>query len=67
MAEQIARVEHHLQETQKFVAEQHKLMAEREKIATETKTEIWKVVVTALGAGAALVIAGATLTKVFLP
>lgn len=67
MAEQVTRIERAQEETRKFVAEQHKLLAERDKMTRESQTELWKVVITALGAGAALIIAGATLAKVFLP
>lgn len=56
--EQIARIERAQEETRKFVAEQHKLTAEAAKLARDVKFIPANLVVTIMGASAALV--GAT-------
>lgn len=56
--EQIARIERAQEETRKFVAEQHKLTAEAAKLARDAKFIPANLVVTIMGASAALV--GAT-------
>ena len=52
-----------LTESDKFVAEQRKLMAEADKAARERQLAPWQSVVTGMGAGAALFAAGGALIR----
>ena len=61
--EQIARIVRAQVETQKFVAEQQKLMAEGAKLDPDRKILPVTVAATLLGAGAALFAAGAGFVK----
>ena len=77
--EQVARIDRAQEETRKFVREAHKLMAEEQKLYSEERKLLaedrklqrdrglapWQIVVTAMGAGAALFAAGAAFVKVF--
>jgi hypothetical protein len=67
--EQIARIDRAIIEGQKFVVEQRKLEAEARKLAEarlfdRNRWQGWQVVVTTLGAGAALFAAGAAFIKI---
>lgn len=50
-------------ESEKFIAEQRKLIAESQKLERERGLMPWQIVVTALGAGAALFAAGGAFVK----
>lgn len=63
IAEQVARVLRSNEETQKFVAEQRKLMAEAAKFERDRSVAVWQVVVGALAAAAAFFGAGAAFVK----
>lgn len=54
-------------ESEKFVAEQRKLIAESQKLDRERGVLPWQIVVTTLGAGAALFAAGAAFVKLLGP
>ena len=56
-----------LAESDKFVAEQRKLMAEADKVARERQLAPWQLVVTSMGAGAALFAAGAAFIRLIGP
>jgi hypothetical protein len=68
--EQIARIDRAIIEGQKFAVEQRKLEAEARKLDAEARLvdrnrwQGWQVVVTTLGAGAALFAAGAAFIKI---
>lgn len=70
--EQLARIERTQEETRKFAAESHKLAAEQSKLAAETlklardtMLAPWQIIATSVAATAGLLVAGATLAKLF--
>jgi len=67
LQELVARIERSQAETEKFAAEQRKLIAESQKFDRERGLMPWQIVVTALGAGAALFAAGAAFFKLLGP
>lgn len=67
IAEQVARVLRSNAETQKFVAEQRKLMAEAAKFERERSLSPWQLVVAGAAAAAAFFGAGAAFVKLLGP
>ena len=65
--EQVARIRRSQVETEKFVAEQRKLMAEAAKFDRERTLAPWQIMATTAAGTAALIGAGIALAKVFLP
>ncbi len=64
LEEQIARIRRMREESEKFSAEQHKLIAEALKPERDRAIIPWQVMATMLGAGAALFGAGIAFVKV---
>lgn len=65
LQEQIARIRRAQNESDKFVADTHKAIEERLKIERETKFMPASLIFQAMLAAAALIGAGATITKLF--
>lgn len=65
LQEQIARIRRAQAETEKFAAEQRKLASEADKLARDTRFAPWQLSFTGAAAGAAIVGALATITKLF--
>jgi hypothetical protein len=61
--EQLARIRRAREESEKFSAEQKKLIAEAGKLDRDRALAPWQIVVTAMAAGAALFGAGAAFVK----
>lgn len=61
--EQRARINRAINESEKFVAEQRKLMAEADKLARDRALAPWQIVMSSMAAGAALFGAGAAFIK----
>lgn len=59
----LAKIRRDTQESDKFIAEQRKLMAEAQKLDRDRAILPWTVAATLLGAGAALFAAGAGFIK----
>lgn len=67
IAEQVARVIRSNEETQKFIAEQRKLIAEAAKLERDRALAPWQIVAASMAAGAALFGASIAFVKLFLP
>ncbi|KQP61057.1 hypothetical protein [Methylobacterium sp. Leaf108] len=67
MAEQVARVMRSLEETQKFVAEQKKLIAEAAKLERDRSLAPWQLFTAGGAAAAAFFGAGAAFVKLLGP
>ncbi|WP_018261867.1 hypothetical protein [Methylobacterium sp. WSM2598] len=67
IAEQVARILRSQEETQKFAAEQRKLIAEASKLERDRMLAPWQIVMSSMAAGAALFGAGAAFIKLIGP
>lgn len=65
--EQVARIRRAQVETEKFVAEQKKLMAEAAKLERDRTLAPWQIVATTVAATAALIGGTAAVVKIFFP
>lgn len=65
LKEQIARIDRMQEETRKFTAEQHKLSVEALKLSRDRDLSGWQLIITGMGASAALIGATAAFIKFY--